>query len=83
MCDADLTLDLEGLLQKGRGADWCALGDGTQLHINSNGIGGEVVRDIMTYHMSYTVEFLQQKFPHATIRDPVHGEIQHCCIIKR
>jgi hypothetical protein len=37
----------------------------------------------MTYNVFYSVEFLQQQFPRATIRRPVNGEMQHCCIIRR
>ena len=49
----------DGLLEKGRGAAWCALVDGTELHVESDGIDG--LRQLISYHVFYTAEFLQQE----------------------
>jgi SAM-dependent methyltransferase len=78
-------VDIEGLLEQSRGAAWCALVDGAELYVNSNGEWNGKVRtqSCMTYNVFYTVEFLQRDFPSATIRPPVNGEMQHCCIIRR
>lgn len=80
---ADPAADVAGLLEKTRDAAWCALVDGTQLHVNSSGIGSGSVQDVMTYHIFYTPAFLQQEFPDATILPPVKGEMHSCCIIRR
>lgn len=76
-------VDVEGLLEQGRGAEWCALVDGTRLYVNGNGVWGDEAETCMTYNVFYTAEFLQREFPRATIRPPVNGEMQHCCIIRR
>jgi hypothetical protein len=73
-------VDVNGLLEQGRDAVWCALVDSTELYVNGNGVWGN---KLMTYNVFYTVEFLQREFPNATIRRPVNGEMQHCCIIRR
>ncbi len=58
-----------------------ALVDGTELHVESDGIDG--LRQLMTYHVFYTAEFLQQEFPDARILPPVNGEMQACCLLRR
>jgi hypothetical protein len=75
--------DVDGLLEQSLGASWCALVDGTDLYINSNGVWGKEAQACMTYNVYYTVEFLQREFPRALIRPPVNNEMQHCCIIRR
>ena len=75
-------LNVPELLEKGRGAVWGALVDGSDLYVNSNGAWNHQARACMTYNVFYTVAFLQREFPGATIRPPVNGEMQHCCIIQ-
>jgi SAM-dependent methyltransferase len=75
--------DFDELLEQGRGAAWCALVDGKDLYANANGVWRNEDQKCMTYHVFYTVEFMQREFPYATIRPPVNGEMQHCCIIRR
>ena len=53
--------------------------DGTELYVESDGIDGP--RQLMTYHVFYTAEFLQQEFPDAKILPPVNGEMQACCLL--
>jgi 2-polyprenyl-3-methyl-5-hydroxy-6-metoxy-1,4-benzoquinol methylase len=77
------TVDVNRLLEQSRGAAWCALVDGTELFVNGNGVWGDEAETCMTYNVYYTVEFLRREFPGATIRLPVNGEMQHCCIIRR
>lgn len=81
--ESNPAVDVEGLLERSRGAEWCALVDGAELYVNGNGVWGDEVQTCMTYNVFYTAEFLQRKFPRATIRPPVNGEMQHCCIIRR
>jgi 2-polyprenyl-3-methyl-5-hydroxy-6-metoxy-1,4-benzoquinol methylase len=79
---ANPALDVDGLLKKARGAQWCALVDGTEIYVNSNGVWPDEAEACMTYNVFYTAEFLQQEFPRATVRPPVNDEMQHCCIIR-
>src|SRR4029079_14398434 len=49
----ETSVDGAGLLEKGRGAAWCALVDGTELHCESDGIDG--LRQLMTYRVFSTI----------------------------
>jgi len=79
------SVDIEGLLERSKGAAWCALVDGRELYINSNGdwSNDAQTQACMTYNVFFTVDFLQREFPQAAIRPPVNGEMHHCCIIRR
>jgi hypothetical protein len=79
----DPTLDIDALLRQSRGSKWCALVDGSRLFVDGNGAWGDESLTCMTYNVYYTAEFLRREFPSATIRPPVNGEMQHCCIIRR
>ena len=73
--------DIESLLNHSRDARWCSLVNGTDLYVESNGEWSNAAESCMTYHVFYTEEFMREQFPHATIRPPVNGEMQHCCIM--
>jgi len=75
-------VDIERLLEESRNATWCALVNGSELHLNANGVWRNEAEICMTYNVFYTAEFMQQEFPGAQIRPPVQGEMQHCCIIR-
>lgn len=81
--ERDRTTDVDSLMERSRGADWCALVDGTELYLNSNGTWANEAQTCMTYNVFYSVRFLRREFPYATIRPPVNGEMQHCCLIQR
>lgn len=68
------------LLEKARGAEWCSLVD-DELFVNGNGNWINESEKCMTYHVYYTAEFLQREFSDAIIRQPVHGEPHHCCVL--
>ena len=76
-------MDLDGLLDQTYNASWCALVNGTNLYVDSSGAWDDQGESCITYHVYYTVEFLQKEFPGALIRPPVNDEMQHCCIIRR
>jgi hypothetical protein len=57
--------------------------NGTELHVNSNGAWTEQAQNCLTYNVFYSEEVLRREFPRATIRPPVNGEMQHCCLIQR
>lgn len=75
-------LDPADLLDRSRNARWCSLVNG-ELFIESNGEWSNDTESCMTYHVFYTEEFMREQFPHALIRPPVNGEMQHCCIIRK
>ena len=72
---------VEALIAQSRDAQWCALVNGTELHLNSNGVWAQTPEECITYNVYYTEDFMQEQFPYATIKRPVNGEMQHCCII--
>jgi methyltransferase family protein len=76
-------LDVEPLLDKAKDADWCSLINGAELFVNSNGDWTASSDDCATYNVFYTESFLQRQFPHAEIRPPVNGEMQHCAIVRK
>jgi hypothetical protein len=73
--------DLRVLLDRSRNARWCSLVNG-ELFIENNGQWSNETESCMTYHVFYTEGFMREQFPHAKIRSPVNGEMQHCCIIR-
>jgi SAM-dependent methyltransferase len=79
--ESNPAVDVISLVEKSRNADWCALVDGSQVHVNGDGINPG--QEIMTYHVFYTVACMQRAFPDATILSPVNGEMHHCCILRR
>jgi SAM-dependent methyltransferase len=74
----DPSLDVEGVVARSQGSDFCALVDGTDFYADGDG-GGPVC---MSYHVYYTVDRMRAEFPGAEIRPPVNGEMQHCCVIR-
>ena len=74
---------VEMLLAQSREARWCALVNGAQLFIEESGVWDNDIDECMTYNVYYTEEFLREQFPDATIKTPVNGERQHCCILAR
>ena len=75
-------IDPGKLLAESRKARWCSLVDG-ELFVESNGEWSNESESCMTYHVFYTEEFMHERFPHAMIRPPVNGEMQHCCIVQK
>lgn len=75
-------VDAEKLLDRSRDARWCALVN-DELFIENNGQWVGEGETCMTYHVFYSEKFMREQFPHATIRPPVNGEMQHCCIVQK
>ena len=73
-------VDWQEFLDCSRNARWCSLVN-NKLFLDSNGRWPRERDSCMTYHVFYTEEFMRVQFPHATIRPPVNGEMQHCCIV--
>ena len=76
------SFDVDDLWKQSCGAQWCALVNGSELHLNNNGSWSHERETCLTYNVYYSVGFIRQEFPHATIRPPVNGEMQHCCLIR-
>lgn len=76
-------IDVSGLIEQSRGSKWCALVNSTELYVDGNGVWDNESKTCMTYNVYYTVGFIEQEFPHSATRQPVNGEMQHCCIMRR
>jgi SAM-dependent methyltransferase len=81
--ESNPSLDVGALLERSRAASWCTLVNGRVMYVD-----GDVDRPAdpegrETYNVYYRVAFLQRVFPDASIRPPVNGEMQHCCILGR
>ena len=74
--------DIDRLVEAAASADWCALINGTDLYVNSDGPWSISPQHCATYNVYYTENFLRRQFPGATIRPPVNGEMQHCAILR-
>jgi SAM-dependent methyltransferase len=73
---------VEELILQSRDAEWCSLINGTELYVNSSGACAQQPEECVTYNVYYTAEFLCEQFPNGTIRQPVNGEMQHCCVLR-
>jgi hypothetical protein len=76
-----LDIDVQGIAEKAKDAEWFVLVNGEDLYLET-----EKIRDYKeqrTYHMFYTVDYMKSLFPHATILPPVNDEMQHCCVIRK
>jgi SAM-dependent methyltransferase len=80
--EADIFVDIDRFLEQSRHANWCALVNGDELYVDSNGAREDTPHPCLTYNVFYTAEFLQREFPESEIRPPVNGEMQHCCIMQ-
>ena len=69
------------LLAQSREARWCSLVNGAELYLENDGVWEGGANECITYNVYYTEEFLLEQFPDATIKKPVNGEMQHCCIL--
>ena len=76
-------VDVDGLLELGRGAEWCALVDGARLYVGGDGVWDKEAETCMTYNVYHTAEFMRREFPRAVVRPPACGEMQHCCVLRR
>jgi len=84
--DRNRSVDVDSLLQRSRGASWCAVvtdeGNVPELFVDASGTWTDAQDHCINYDVYHTVDFMQREFPDAVIRPPVNGECQHCCVIR-
>jgi hypothetical protein len=78
-----LDIDVRGLAERAKDAAWFVLVNGEDLYLETEQTRHYEVEQQRTYHMFYTVEYLQSLFPRAEIRPPVNDEMQHCCVLRK
>jgi len=73
--------DVRGLAERAAGAAWFVLVNGKDLYLETEQIKDYEPREQVTYHTFYTVDYIKQLFPDATILPPANDEMQHCCVV--
>lgn len=71
------------ILQRSRDAEWCILINGEDLYVETEDIEHYAPEAQKTHHTFYSTAFMQKLFPDASIQEPVDGEMQHCCVIRK
>lgn len=77
------SLNVDRLVAQSRGAEWCAVVNGFELHVNNNGTWSNETATCLTYDVYHSVKFMRREFPGALIRPPLEGHMQQCCLIIR
>jgi len=78
-----LDIDVPGLAEQARDAEWFVLVNGEDLYLETEQTKHYAPEQQRTYHTFYTAEYLRSLFPNAKILPPVNDEMQHCCIIRK
>lgn len=78
-----LDIDVHGLAERAKGAEWFLLVNGEDLYLETEQTKHYERQQQRTYHMFYTVDYMQSLFPRAAILPPANGEMQHCCVMRR
>ena len=75
--------ELRELRARADASDWCALINGEELYVESDDVREVPIEEQRSYHTFYSQEAMKSLFPHAELRPPVNGEMQHCCVIRK
>ena len=75
-------IDVVATARKARTAKWCVLVNGKDLYVETEDIKPYEPEQQVSCYMFYTVDYVKELFPDATILPPVNNEMQHCCILK-
>lgn len=71
------------MLRRAGDAEWCILVNGEDLYVETEEIGHYPPEAQQTHHTFYSTAYMRGLFPHAEIREPVDGEMQHCVIVRK
>ena len=74
-------IDIDTTASKARNAKWFALVNGKDLYVETENIQPCEPEQHVSCYMFYTVDYMKQLFPSATILPPANNEMQHCCIL--
>jgi len=77
-----LDIDVPRLAERAEGAQWFVLVNGEDLYLEMEQIRNYEPHEQRTYHTFYTVDYIKQLFPDATILPPANDEMQHCCVVR-
>jgi len=76
-------IDIPATADMARDAKWCVLINGKDLYVERDDIRQYEPEEQVSCYMFYTVDYMKQLFPGATIKRPANNEMQHCCILTR
>lgn len=74
-------IDVAAAANKARNSKWCVLVNGKDLYVETEDIRPCEQQQQVSCYMFYTVDYMKQLFPGATIQPPANNEMQHCCIL--
>jgi SAM-dependent methyltransferase len=74
-------IDIRTTADMARDAKWCVLINGKDLYVERDDIREYAPEEQVSCYMFYTVDYMKQLFPGATIKPPANNEMQHCCIL--
>ena len=78
-----LDIDVQGLAERAKSAEWFVLVNGEDLYLETEKIRHYEPQEQRTYHTFYTVGYMKSLFPRAKILPPVNDEMQHCCVLRK
>jgi len=78
-----LDIDVQGLAERAKSAEWFVLVNGEDLYLETEKIRHYEPDEQRTYHTFYTVDYMKSLFPRAKILPPVNDEMQHCCVLRK
>jgi len=71
------------MIERARRADWCILVNGRDLYVETEDTADVTPEQQRTFHVFCKTAHMKSLFPHAVIKPPANGEMQHCCVIRR
>lgn len=74
-------VDIDALAADASGTRWCVLVNGTELHLETDGLLPGPGNQQKSCHVFYTEDYMKSLFPTAAVLPPANNEMQHCCII--
>jgi SAM-dependent methyltransferase len=75
-------VQIDALLEKGRGANWLALVNDDELYLDDEDESAQSANDGKAYITFCNPEYMQAMFADAEILPPVSPERHHCCVIR-
>jgi Methyltransferase domain len=72
---------IDGDIDRALGAAWSVLVDDVDLRIEQESIAKSSDPAATSLHVFHSRAFMRRLYPHSRILPPVHGEMQHCCVL--
>jgi hypothetical protein len=76
-------IDVQGLVAGAEGARWCTLLNDVDLYLEDEPEKHYAIDSRKSCHVFCSADFMKSLYPQADILPPVHGEMQHCCVLRK